>query len=242
MKRFLAILAFAATSLSAQWGGELRLCLRSDPKTFNPLLVEDEASETIRYLTGGVLIRVNRLTQELEPDLARSWKLSQHGRAITFQLRQGVTFSDATPFTAEDVAYTIRSLMDPALHSPTADSFRSGSGDIQAIVSAPDAISIVFPVAVAGLERLFDQVPILSSRSPKKEMAVLGPFVMARYTPGSDVRLERNSRYWKTDATGRRLPYLDAIRLDIQQNRDIEIMRFGRGELDLINTLDPDSF
>jgi hypothetical protein len=52
----------------AQGGGELRFCLRMEPKTFDPLKVEDEASAAIRYLTGGVLVRVNRLTQELEPE------------------------------------------------------------------------------------------------------------------------------------------------------------------------------
>ena len=33
---------------SAQSGSELRFCLRNEPKTFNPLLVEDDASETVR--------------------------------------------------------------------------------------------------------------------------------------------------------------------------------------------------
>ena len=242
MKRLLTVFGITAASLLAQWGGELRFCLRSDPKTFNPLLVEDEASETVRYLTGGVLIRVNRLTQELEPELATSWKISQQGRAITFQLRRGVSFSDGTPFTADDVAYTMHALMDPALHSPTGDSFRSAPGDVQTTVPAPDRITIVFPAPVAGLDRLFDQVAILSSRSPKKEAATLGPFVVSRYTPGTEVVLERNPQYWKTDAGGRRLPYLDAIHLDIQQNREIELVRFLRGELQLINTIDPEMF
>jgi len=242
MKGVLLIIAITATSLFGQWGGELRFCLRSDPKTFNPLLVEDEASETVRYLTGGVLIRVNRLTQELEPELATSWKISRQGRAIAFQLRRGVAFSDGTPFTADDVAYTVRALMDPALHSPTGDSLRSAPGNVETTVQAPDRITIVFPAPVAGLDRLFDQVAILSSRSPKKEAAVLGPFVLARYTPGTELVLERNSHYWKTEANGRRLPYLDAIHLDIQQNRDIELARFTRGELQLINTIDPEMF
>jgi peptide/nickel transport system substrate-binding protein len=241
VKRFLAAFALTAASMMAQFGGELRFCLRSDPKTFNPLLVDDEASETIRYLTGGVLIRVNRLTQELEPELATSWKISQHGRAISFQLRRGVSFSDGTPFTPEDVAYTIHALMDPALHSPTGDSFRSGSGEVETSVGA-DRITIAFPAPLAGIERLFDQVAIVSSHSPKKDAAVLGPFVMVKYTAGSEVLLARNPHYWKTDARGRRLPYLDAIRLDIQQNRDIELARFTRGELHLINAIDPEMF
>ena len=75
----LAIILLIAVSSLAQAGGELRFCLRSEPKTFNPLLVADDASETIRYLTGGVLIRVNRLTQAAEPELATSWKLSKDG-------------------------------------------------------------------------------------------------------------------------------------------------------------------
>src|SRR5579884_489958 len=98
----------------AQGGGELRFCLRSEPKTFNPLLVSDDASETLRYLTGGVLMRLNRLTQQLEPELATSWKTSNNGRTITFQLRPNVRFSDGTPFSAEDDAYTVDQLMDPA--------------------------------------------------------------------------------------------------------------------------------
>src|SRR5690349_15817099 len=79
-----------------QFGGELRFCLQGEPKTFNPLLVEDDPSEVVRYLTGGVLIRVNRSTQALEPELATSWKIDRNGRRITLQTRRGVTFSDGT--------------------------------------------------------------------------------------------------------------------------------------------------
>jgi peptide/nickel transport system substrate-binding protein len=226
----------------ADAASELRFCLRSEPKTFNPLLVADDAAETIRYLTGGVLVHVNRQTQELEPELALSWKISKDGRQVTFKLRRGVLFSDGTPFSADDVAYTVRLLMDPDLHSPTGDSFRSGSGTVRSEILAPDRISITFPATVAGLDRLFDQVAILSAHSPRKEMAVLGPFMLADYKPGSSVLLKRNPNYWKTDAHGQRLPYLNSIRLDIQPNRDIEMVRFKRGELDLINSLDSEYF
>ena len=227
---------------AAQSGGELHFCLRGEPKTFNPLLVEDDASETVRYLTGGVLIRLNRQTQALEPALATFWKITPDGRTIKFHLRAGLYFSDGTPFSSEDVAYTMRSLMDPQLHSPTGDSFRSGEGQLSVQTPSADSIIITFPAPVAGLERLFDQVAILSAHSPKKEMAVLGPFYVADYAPGSYVLLRRNSNYWKKDKEGKPLPYLDSIRLDIQRNRDIELLRFRRGEIHLINTLEADHF
>ncbi len=233
---------FVSAQSAGQSGGELHFCLRGEPKTFNPLLVEDDASETIRYLTGGVLIRLNRQTQALEPGLAVSWKVSEEGRKISFRLRTGLHFSDGTPFTSEDVAYTMKALMDPQLHSPTGDSFRSGDGQVVVQTPSADNIVVTFPAPVAGLERLFDQVAILSAHSPKKEMAVLGPFYVADYAPGSYVLLRRNANYWKKDKEGKPLPYLDSIRLDIQRNRDIELLRFRRGEIHLINTLDAEYF
>jgi peptide/nickel transport system substrate-binding protein len=229
-----------AGSVFAQ--SELRFCLRSEPKTFDPLKVEDDASVAIRYLTGGVLLRMNRQTQALEPELAQSWKVSKDGKQITFKLRSGISFSDGTPFSAEDVAYTVQQMMDPALHSPTGDAFRSGAGNVETKIISPTQISITFPALVAGLDRQFDQVAILSAHSAKKEMAVLGPFMVADYKAGSSVLLKKNPNYWKSDAQGRKLPYLDSIRLDIQPNRDVEMLRFKRAEIDLVNSLDSEYF
>ncbi|MGH9427529.1 MAG: ABC transporter substrate-binding protein, partial [Terriglobia bacterium] len=177
--------------------------------------------------------------QKLEPELAVSWRVTDNGRQILFKLREGVVFSDGTPFAADDVAFTIRTLMDPKLNSPTGDSFRSGAGSVEAQMIGTHGISIRFSAPVAGLERLFDQVAILSSRSVRKEMAVLGPFVVSEHKPASHVLLRRNPQYWKQDAQGKHLPYLDSIRLEIQQNRDTEMLRFLRGQFHLINNMDP---
>ena len=236
---FVALLASAAL---AQSGGELRFCLRSEPKTLNPLLMSDDSSETIRYLTGGVLMRVNRLTQELEPELATSWKVADAGKTITFKLRDNLRFSDGTTFSADDVAYTVQQLMDPALHSPTGDAFRSGEGKVQTQLLSKNRIAITFPAPIAGLDKLFDQVAIVSAKSPQKEMAVLGPYFVAENKAGAYLILKRNSNYWKHDAAGRPLPYIDSIRLDIQQNRDIEMLRLVRGEIDFINSVDAEYF
>ena len=236
------MLLAAALPARAQSGGELHFCLHGEPKTFNPILVDDEASENVRYLTGGVLIRMNRQTQALEPALASSWEISRDRRTITFHLRKGVHFSDGSSFTSEDVAYTMKLLMDPQTHSPTGDAFRSSEGAVEVRTPAEDVVVITFPASIAGLDRLFDQVAILSAHSPKKEMAVLGPFFVSEYKPGAYVLLQRNPNYWKQDAQGHSLPYLDSIRLDIQRNRDIELVRFRRGELQLINRLDAEQF
>ena len=239
---FTAFLTLATVAVWAQSGGELRFCLHTEPKTFNPVLAEDDASETVRYLTGGVLIRVDRLTQAAGPELATAWKISNGGKTITFKLREGIRFSDGSAFSAEDVAYTMQLLMDPSVHSPTGDSFRSGEGKIETRVPAPNRIAITFPAPIAGLDKLFDQVAIMSAKSPKKEMAVLGPYYVAEYKAGSYVQLQRNPNYWRHDAAGRQLPYIDSVHLDIQQNRDTEMLRLVRGEIDFISSLDAEYF
>ncbi|PWU01180.1 MAG: hypothetical protein C5B51_23470 [Terriglobia bacterium] len=235
------LVALNAAGSGPQWGGELRFCIRSQPRSLHPALADSESAETFRYLTGGVLIRVNRVTQEIEPELAASWNVSKDGRSIVFHLRTGVCFSDGTPFSADDVAYTMQVLMDPNLHSPAGDSFRSGSAPIQTIVRDKSTVEIRFPEPIAGALRLFDQVAILSRNSPLHEAAVLGPFRLAELKAGSYLQLTRNPNYWKTDGV-RRLPYLDAVRLKIQQNRELELLRFERGELDLLSGMDAEQF
>jgi peptide/nickel transport system substrate-binding protein len=238
----LTLIAFGSNSVLAQSGGELRFCLRSEPKTFNPLVAADDSSETIRYLTGGVLVRVNRLTQDLEPELATAWKVTDGGKTITFQLRDGLRFSDGTEFSANDVAYTMQQLMDPALHSPTGDAFRSSEGKVETEVLPKNRVRITFPAPIAGLDRLFDQVAIMSAKSPQKEMAVLGPYYVGENKAGSYLILKRNPNYWEKDPAGRPLPYIESVRLDIQQNRDIEMLRLTRGEIHFINSLDAEYF
>src|ERR1700760_4647493 len=145
-QKTIAMLAFCATIVAtASAQGQLRFCLRSEPKTFDPLKVEDDASAAIRYLTGGVLVRMNRQTQALEPALAVSWKVSKDSKQITFKLRNGISFSDGTPFSADDVAYTVQQLMDPALHSATGDSFRSADGKVITNLLGKNHIVITFP-------------------------------------------------------------------------------------------------
>jgi peptide/nickel transport system substrate-binding protein len=241
VRLFTTVCLLAAAAL-AQGGGELRFSLRSEPKALHPLLAADDSSETVRYLTGGALVRLNRRTQRLEPELALRWKTSPDGRAIRFWLRSGVRFSDGTPFSAADVRHTFEMLMQPKLNSPVADALRPASGTINVAVEAPDRVNISFPAPVAELERQFDNLVMLSAASPLKERAGLGPFQLAEHKPGSYLLLRRNPHYWKRGPQGQQLPYLDAVRLEIQSNRELELMRFSRGELDMIAPVDPENF
>lgn len=64
------------------------------------------------------------------PDLAENWTISPDGRVYTFKLRQGVTFHNGKPFTAQDVKYSWERACDPNTESDTAETYL---GDIQGV-------------------------------------------------------------------------------------------------------------
>jgi peptide/nickel transport system substrate-binding protein len=238
----LLTLLLAALPLLAQHGGELRFAISSDPKTLHPLMAADDNSEVVRYLTGGVLLRWNRKTQKLEPELAESWRVQDGGRRIQFQLRKGLQFADGSPLDAEDVRHTLLLLADPKFESGLAQTFRAAGAEVRVAVESPLKVSVTFPGIHASIDRLFDGIAILSSRSPMKERAAAGAFQLAEHKSGSHLLLKRNPNYWKKDSNGRRLPYLDAIRIDIQANADLQYLRFRRGELHFLLSTAPDTF
>jgi len=237
------VLLMCACNRPTATGGELHVTIKSDPKTLNPLMAEDAASDVVRYLTGGVLIRVNRKTQENEPELASSWTVDENGRRITFKLRDGVNFSDGSPFSSADVVATVNAALDPNLHSPKADPLRAGG---KAAVSAPDAhtVRMEFEHPIAGIERLFDEIAISPERMAGKadSATVLGPFSVSEQRAGEYLLLKRNPYYWKKDAEGHPLPYLERIRLYVLGNRDTELIRFRQGDIQLIDNMPPDLY
>ncbi len=77
------------------------------PKLFDPLYATDgETFRVTRQMHSG-LLGVKEGTADVEPDLAESWEPSADGLAWTFKLKQGVKFSDGTPFDAEAVCYNM---------------------------------------------------------------------------------------------------------------------------------------
>ena len=237
-----AALAHAATVDVPHKGGQLNLAMQAEPKTLDPLRAADESSGIVRYLTGGVLIRLNRQTQGLEPELALSWNTRDNGKRISFHLRPGLLFSDGSPFRATDVCFTFSRLMDPALDSPFADNFEISKGKTICQPEGDYGVSLLFPVPIAAVERLFDDIPMQSSAARTMESAVLGPFVLTSRQAGSFLILSRNPNYWKKDEHGVKLPYLDSIRFEIQRNRDLELLRFRKGEFQIVNNLEPELF
>ncbi len=241
-------------------GGRLVVALRGEPKTLNPLLAVDTRSREVIGAMQADLVHINRATQLTEPALAKSWKVSPNGLEYTLVLRQGIKFSDGQPLDADDVLFTFRVYLDESLHAPQRDFLIVGGKPI--VVRKLDTQTVVFQLAKtygAG-ERIFDGVAILPRHLLEKpyqegklgqmgtlataanQWAGLGPFRLKEYVAGQRLVLERNPYYWKTDAKGNRLPYLDELVYLFVQNADAQVLKFQSGETDVISQTGAENF
>lgn len=232
-------------------GGTLTGSLRSEPRSFNRLVARDFASELIATLTQAKLVRVNRATSELEPWLAESWTSSPDGLVHTLTLRDGLQWSDGTPFTSADVAFTFQAIADPRTKSVLASNLEIDGAPVT--VTTPDARTAVvtFPHPFGPGLRLLDNFVILPKHklgsamaqgtmsqtwgpgTSPAELVGMGPFQLASYEPGQRLVFTRNPRYWRKDAEQQPLPYLDRIVLEIVPDQNSEIVGIESGRLDL---------
>jgi peptide/nickel transport system substrate-binding protein len=241
-------------------GGRLVVSLRSEPKTLNPATSIDISSREVIAQMSGDLIHINRLSQNSEPALAKSWSVSRDGLQYTLKLRRGLHFSDGHPVDGDDVVFTFEVYLDESIDSPQRDLLMVGGKPIA--VRKLDASTVVFRLAqpYAAAERLFDSVAILPKHlleaayksgtlskawglnTSPKEIAGLGPFRLKEYVPGQHLTLERNPYYWKEDREKRRLPYLDEIMFLFVPNADAEVIRFEAGDTDVIDRLSSEDY
>jgi peptide/nickel transport system substrate-binding protein len=241
-------------------GGHLSVALTAEPKTLNPVTLEDDASKLVTGVMTADLIHINRYSQLPEPALAKSWVVSPDGRQYTVTLRQGLKFSDGSPLTAEDVLFSFDVYLNESVHAPQRDLLIVGGKPIT--LKKLDAHTIVFALSQPygpGV-RLFDSFAILprhlleepykkgtlgqawSLATPPPEIAGAGPFQLKQYIPGQRIVLERNLFYWKQDQEHNRLPYLDQVFFLLIPNEDSASLRFQSGEIDLVSPLTAQAF
>jgi len=243
----------APASGSARRGGQLVVAERSAPRSFNPVVLTDNASKTVVERINGDLIHINRKTFKTEPALAASWTASKDGREYTIKLRPGLKFSDGHALTADDVVFTFQVYLDEKLGAPQRDLLIVAGKPIgvRKVDDLTIAVSLAEPYAVA--DRMFDGIAILPRHvlaaayaagtlsqqwtvaAAPASIVGTGPFRVSEVVPGERVVLERNPHYWKHDGRGEALPYLDRLVLLTVPSIDAELLRFKAGELDVMS-------
>jgi peptide/nickel transport system substrate-binding protein len=233
-------------------GGSVTCSLRSEPRSFNRLVARDVPTDIYTVLTNSKLISVNRATQEVEPGIAESWTVSPDNKIFTLKLRDGVSWSDGTPFTSADVLFTFQAIYDARVESLLASSLMIDGQPIA--VTAPDAHTVVLtlPHAFGPGITLLDNVhlvpkhkyeaalkagtfqEVMGASTPPADLVALGPYLLTAYQPGQRLVFDRNPRYWKKDKAGVQLPYIDKVTLEIVPDQNAELVRLQSGQFDLL--------
>jgi peptide/nickel transport system substrate-binding protein len=185
-----------------QNGGTLHIAMSADPLCLDPHQISSDVEQLLGNIQFDNLTFLGKNGQP-EPWLATSWKITNGGKTYTFQLRQGVTFSDGTPFNAAAVAANFSQMLNPATRSPLAgpyiEPYKSSKvlGTYTLQVNLGYAYSAFLDVLAQGWLGM-ESPKALAADTPAQLCAHpvgSGPFVMTSYTKNVGVTYVRRAGY-----------------------------------------------
>jgi peptide/nickel transport system substrate-binding protein len=201
-------------------GTSLVIAVADEPADLNPLAGYAEHGAAKLY--DGLVEHQDDLS--LRPALAADLPTpAADGRSWTVSLRSSVTFTDGSPFEAQDVVATYRALLDPAQHSPMRARF-----SMLTDVTALDVATVRFDLSApyAPFPELLT-LGIMSSESVGTDNPVgTGPYKLDSWTRGSDMVLEANKAYWD-DA-----PKITKVTVEFIPDDEARAERLRDGKLD----------
>ncbi|MFB7217935.1 ABC transporter substrate-binding protein [Streptomyces sp. NPDC056227] len=141
---------------------------------------------------------------ELKPGLATSWK-QPDARTYVYTLRRGVTFTDGTPFTADDVVASIEAIRDPKNGSALSYAYAgvqsvksTGDHEVTIRLKTPDAM-FAWTTTAGGL-LISSRAFLTRNRGKVGTAATLllgtGPYKVTEFAADDHVLLERNDAWW----------------------------------------------
>src|SRR6185503_11133128 len=176
-------------------------------------------------------------------------------------LRDGLKFSDGQPLTSSDVAFTLEAAYD---ERNKAEVFRDAlliSGKPITVKVIDDRnLQFVLPETIAAPENYLYNIAVLPRHvleadekagrlseawkitSPPTSMVSSGPFVVASAAAAERIVLKRNPYYWKRDAQGTQLPYLDELTLEVVPDANQARVGLDQATIDLVDRIRPTDY
>jgi peptide/nickel transport system substrate-binding protein len=221
--------------------GVLDVILPQDVEQLDPRKVADAYGLKVSRLVFASLVTIDPRTLEVVPDLAEQVVAESPAR-YRVTLRAGLRFSDGTALDAEDVAATFRSVVDPAIGSRYASTYRRIAG-----IETPDARTVVFTLDAPHATFLTDlELPVLRAEDARAPIALpdgdvapgagpvgAGPYRLLRRRPGH-LELGPNPSWHG----GR--PRHPRVRMTVVRDDNTRALRLLAGEGDLaLNAVPP---
>jgi peptide/nickel transport system substrate-binding protein/oligopeptide transport system substrate-binding protein len=223
-----------------------------DIATFNPALVTDVPSAQAIDMVFNGLVRFDDNLQ-IQPELAQSWEQSSDGLQWTFHLRPNLTFSDGSPLTSKDVAYSIDRALQPAIKSTISlnylaliqDADKLNAGKIKTIIGdsilTPDSSTVVlkaarkaayflyaltYPTSYVVEKRLIDKYGNDKFTDHLTEGGGSGPFIVSQYIHQKEIDFVPNPYYYGLK------PLLQKVIFPFMKSSTIAYQAYQTGQVD----------
>jgi peptide/nickel transport system substrate-binding protein len=218
-------------------GGHAKVIQISEPRGLAPGLLGNvfATNPLLGNAIYGTLFVDNTETGELEYELAKNFSTDDAGATFTLKLREGVTFSDGTPFDAEAVKFNWDLLKDPAVGGSAATDAR-----MVAESTVVDATTLKltlaepvnnFPQSVITTPMNWIGSPAALKAGTSNEAPVgAGPFLLESWARQNVIELVRNDKYYDAPK-----PYLDRISIRTANDTNQRYNTLVSGGADLIS-------
>ena len=239
-----ALLALVAL-LGCRGAGDDRrtlvMAIENSPTNLDRRVGTDAMSERIGGLIFDPLVRMDE-HYEMRPWLATSWEEAA-ALVWVFHLRDGVRFQDGRPLEAEDVAWTINSMLDGSLLTSKSGAFASvvkaevrDRLTVEVQLKREDA-SLLFNLS----DGLFGVVPRGSGKDFGRKPVGSGPFRFVSAEQDRDVVIERNASYWAGPPRLERVRFSvipDAVTVALELEKGSADVASNQLTLDMVHALD----
>ena len=230
----------------------------SDPPTFDPALVTDTTSASIIVEIFSGLVTLNK-DLEIIPDLAESWDISDDGKKYTFNLREGIKFSNGDPVKASDFKWAIERASNPDTGSLNAEVYLGDIVGVKEVIESGGSLT-----EVSGLKAIDDNTLEITIDEPKTYFLAkltyptafvlskdyiekqgedwidnpvgTGPFILSEYQIGQTLKLKKNENYWaeKAKVDGIIMNLAGGVSMAMYENDEIDITGVGLADLERV--------
>ncbi len=223
----------------------------SNITSLDPAFAKDQSNIwAVNQLFNGLVQLDDSL--QIQPDIAKSWDISEDGKIYTFTLRDDVFFHEHEVFfrkktrkvTASDFEYSFSRLLDDKIASP-------GRWVLQNVRKYTSENDTIFKIELKQPFPPFLGLMSMKYCSVVPEEAVThfagtfranpvgtGPFYFKLWVENTKLILRKNSAYYEKDEQGNQLPYLEAVAITFLPDKQSEFLQFIQGNLDFMKSLD----
>ncbi len=234
-------------------GGVFTQAITTAPVTFNYYNAIDGATQTVLNNTFDRLLTLNPYTNKIYPNLVESWQFSEDGLSLTMRLRD-IKWSDGTPFTADDVIFTVDSLANnPNLRANFTAQLRIGGQSLKFQKVNDRTFRVVMPVQYGAILNVLTFFPIMpkhkleqfdpvgkpadfarawATDSKLSEIVGTGSYILSSYVANQKVTMTRNPNSWRKDPFDNQLPYTDKLEYLVINSQEGQLAQLKAGTLD----------